>query len=236
MTKPPTFFVLVSFLVWSSVHPVCAQTATAAPPATNAATSTAPSGQAPDDATKKITELVHTGSYAEAQKLTTGLLVAYPDDQRLIKAKALIEKLLAPGGSTSSAPTNNPPAQPAANTNPEQLTGMDKVDYSALLVLARQAQQTIDLAEQTKLLKQFMEQSDVFLQKHPDQMLLWQFRAQLAISLNEPMEGYKAGQKLLAAGAADSTDPNLQQLLGELKNKGWLDGRRRKSMPNTIGY
>jgi hypothetical protein len=223
MTKPPTFFVLVSFLVWSSVQPVCAQTATAAPPATNTAASTAPSGQAPDDATKKITELVHTGSYAEAQKLTTGLLVAYPDDQRLIKAKALIEKLLAPGGSTSSAPTNNPPAQPAANTNPEQLTGMDKVDYSALLVLARQAQQTTDLAEQTKLLKQFMDQSDVFLQKHPDQMLLWQFRGQLAISLNEPKAGFEAGQKLMAAGAADSNDPNLQQLLGELKNKGWLD-------------
>jgi hypothetical protein len=60
--------------------------------------------------------------------LTTGLLVAYPNDQRLIKAKALIEKLLAPGGSTSVAPTNSQPAQPSANANAEQLTGMDKVD------------------------------------------------------------------------------------------------------------
>jgi hypothetical protein len=37
------------------------------------------------------------------------------------------------------------------------------------------------------------------------------------------MEGYDAGQKLLAAGAADSTDPALQQLLGQIKNRGWLD-------------
>ena len=62
-----------------------------------------------------------------------------------------------------------------------------------------------------------------FLQKHPDQMLLWQLRVQSAISLNEPMAGYEAGQKLIAAGAADSDEPALQQLLGALKNKGWLD-------------
>jgi hypothetical protein len=37
------------------------------------------------------------------------------------------------------------------------------------------------------------------------------------------MEGYEAGQKLLAMGAADSNDPSLQQLLAQLKNKGWLD-------------
>ena len=66
-------------------------------------------------------------------------------------------------------------------------------------------------------------QSAPFLQKHPDQMLLWQFRVVSAISLDEPMKGYKAGQRLIAAGAADSTDPALQQLLGQLKNKGWLD-------------
>jgi hypothetical protein len=37
------------------------------------------------------------------------------------------------------------------------------------------------------------------------------------------MAGYDAGQKLLAAGAADRSDLNLQQLLAQLKNKGWLD-------------
>jgi hypothetical protein len=223
VTKPPTFLVLVSFLIWTVLPTLHGQTATTAPAAANSAASTAPGGQAPDDATKKITELVHAGSYTEAQKLTTGLLIAYPDDQRLIKAKALIEKLLAPNGSTSAGPTNSQPAQPAANTNPEQLTGMDKVDYNALIVLARQAQQTTDLAEQTKLLKQFMDQSSSFLQKHPDQMLLWQLRVASALSMNDPAAGYEAGEKLIAAGAADSNDPALQQLLGQLKNKGWLD-------------
>jgi hypothetical protein len=54
-------------------------------------------------------------------------------------------------------------------------------------------------------------------------MVLWQLRVVSAISLNDPMAGYDAGQKLLAAGAADSNDPNLQRLLGQIKNKGWLD-------------
>ncbi len=206
-----------------------AQTTTSAPDSKITAASPAPTAQAPDDVTNKITDLVHAGKYVEAQGLTAGLLLAYPGDQRLIKAKALLEKLVAPGGSApatsgSNQSTNNDArAQPAATTSAEQLTGMDRVDYSALIVLARQAQQDTDLEQQKASLKQFMDQSNVFLQKHPDQLLLWQLRAASAISLNDPMAGYEAGQKLLALGAADSNDPNLQVLLGQLKNKGWLD-------------
>jgi len=195
------------------------QTAASAPADATVTANPAPSEQAPDAMTNKITALVHVGKYAEAQQLTTGLLVAYPNDQRLIKAKALIEKLLAPAGSTSAAPANR---QPAANANVEQLTGMDKVDYNALIVLARQAQQTTDLDQQKASLKQFMDQSSPFLQKHPEQMLLWQLRAASALSLDDLMAGYEAGQALLAAGAADSDDPNLQHLLAQLKNQGWL--------------
>src|ERR1035437_232331 len=124
MTKPPTFFILVSFLILSIPPPLHAQTATTQSAAANTAASTAPGGQAPDDATNKITDLVHAGSYAEAQKLTTGLLVAYPNDQRLIKAKALIDKLLVPGGSSGPSPGSSEPMQAAANANVEQLNGM----------------------------------------------------------------------------------------------------------------
>jgi len=42
------------------------------------------------------------------------------------------------------------------------------------------------------------------------------------------MAGYEAGQKLIAVGAADSSDPALQQLLAQLRNKGWLDKRKAK--------
>lgn len=185
---------------------------------------------------KKLSDLVHAGKYAEARQSVTALMILYPEDQRLAKAKAVLDKSPAAGDAANAAPNSNPspttsstntsasaPTQPSINTNGEQLTGMDKVDYSALIELARQAQQTTDLAEQKSLLKRFMAQSDVFLQKHPTEMLLWQLRATSAMSLNSPLAGYEAGMKLVSMGAADSNDPNLQALLGALKNRGWLD-------------
>jgi hypothetical protein len=178
---------------------------------------------APNEVTNKLSNLVDTGKYAEAQELTTGLLVAYPDDQRLIKTQVLLKQLLASKAATPFTPGVSSAAQPASDTG--QLTGMDKVDYNALIERARQAQQTSDLDQQKASLKQFMDESSTFLQKHPDQMLLWQIRAASALSLNDPNAGYEAGQKLLAAGAADSNDPNLQQLISKLKIKGWFDQR-----------
>ena len=214
----------LGFLIVLATPPLFhAQTSTPTPNDANATASPAPVGQAPDEATKKISDLVHAGKYAEAQKLTEGLLIAYPDDQRLIKAKVLIEQMLAPSGSTTAAPVSS---QPAADANAAQLTGMDKVDYDTLILLARQARQATDLDEQKKLLQQFMDQSSAFLQKHPDQMLLWQLRAASAISLDEPMLGYEAGQKLLSAGAADSSEPDLRRLLAQLNGNGWLDKQK----------
>ena len=67
-------FILGLLLVLICLAPLHAQTST----------------QAPDDATKKISDLVHAGKYADAQQLTNGLLIAYPNDQRLIKAKGII--------------------------------------------------------------------------------------------------------------------------------------------------
>jgi hypothetical protein len=215
-----------------SLLPLGAQVATnPAPISTEAAANPAPAGQAPEEATKKITDLVHAGKFAEAQKLTDGLLIAYPDDQRLIKAKALIEKLLTPASPANTTPSDNQRTsngaslQLGASINPVQFTGMDRVEYNSLIELARQAQQTADLEQQKVLLQQFMERSSAFLQKHPDQILLWQLRAASALSLNDMMAGYEAGQRLLVAGAADSNDPNLQQLLSKLNLNGWLDKR-----------
>ncbi len=225
-------FTLGFVLTLFCLLPLHAQTATTAPADTKTAAATsAPTEQAPEDVTNKLSELVHAGKYAEAQQSVTALLILYPNDQRLIKSKALLDKLLAPAGSANASPGSNPtsnvaPAQPAASTNTKPLTGMDKVDYNALIELARQAQQTGDLDEQRKVLKQFMSQSSMFLQQHPEQMLIWQLRAASAMSLNQPMDGYEAGQKLLAAGAAESTDLALQQLLGQLKNKGWLERQK----------
>lgn len=229
---------LIALTLLPQLH---AQTAGRAPVASKpTATNATQAGQAPDEVMKKLSDLVHAGKYAEAQQLTTGLLLAYPDDQRLIKAKALLDRSPAAAGLASGAAGGNPPAdnpaavQPAANATAEPLTGMDKVDYNALIELARQAQQNADLEQQKGSLKQFMDESSVFLQKYPDQMFVWQLRAASALSLDDMYAGYEAGQKLLAAGAADSNNPSLQQLMSKLKLKGWLDrAKMEEAKKNT---
>src|SRR6266851_5953897 len=89
--------------------PLHAQTegSTSADTRPSAASPTTP-GQAPDEVMKKLSDLVHAGKYAEAQHLTSGLLAAYPDDQRLIKAKALLDKSLA--AASANATTRADPA------------------------------------------------------------------------------------------------------------------------------
>jgi hypothetical protein len=208
---------LFGFVLALVVHPsIHAQTTIGAPTAAN----TTPASQAPDEVMKKLSDLVHAGNYAEAQQTVAALLILYPDDQRLVKAKVLLDTAYVTAGAPSANPSTSNVASPQPASN---LTGMDKVDYNALIELARQAQQTTDLEQQNASLKQFMTDSGLFLRKHPNEMVLWQLRVAAAISLNDPMAAYEAGQKLIASGAADSSDTNLQRLLAQLKNKGWLD-------------
>lgn len=227
----PISFVIVLLLPGAAV--TCAQTTARSSGQSTNQSSNQVSGQAPDEMIKKLSDLVHAGRYDEARQSVTGLLILYPGDQRLVKAKTLLDKSRAANGAPSGQPEapsqdastvgNNAAAQPAATDPSAQLKGMDRVDYDALLELAHQAQQTSDLVQQKALLRQFMNQSGPFVQIHAEQTLLWQLRAAAALSLNDPDEGYNAGQKLLAAGAADTNDPNLLRLMAQLKNKNWLD-------------
>ena len=90
--------------------PIIGVAQTSAPTQGNATSANvSPAGQAPDDVMKRLSDLVHAGNYAEAQRLTSGLLAAYPGDERLIKAELLLEKSLA-----AASPNTIPRAEPAA--------------------------------------------------------------------------------------------------------------------------
>jgi hypothetical protein len=80
----------------------------------------APAGQAPDDVMKKLSELVRAGKYTEAQQLTAALLLAFPDDHRLIKAKELLDKALV----TAKNKVLPPPIAGSASVTPAR-TGID---------------------------------------------------------------------------------------------------------------
>src|SRR6185437_9912835 len=193
MKKLMNVFICGLLLVLGCTVPLRGQT----PLADSDASSQPAAAQASDEMTKRITDLVNAGKYTEAQALTTGLLVAYPNDQRLIKTQALLKQLLTPDTAAPSTRDVSPSAASPTDADTEQLTGMDKVDYNALIEQARQAQQTTDLDQQRSLLQKFLADSSLFLQKHPKQMLLWQIRAAAALSLDDLYAGSEAAQKLL---------------------------------------
>jgi hypothetical protein len=80
--------------------------------------------------TNKISDLVHAGKYADAQKLTVAMLIVYPGDQRLIKAKALIDQLLAPPPAAATPPVSSPPV-PAPNLATDTLPAEPDVPSSS---------------------------------------------------------------------------------------------------------
>ena len=109
---------LLALMVSAPLH---AQTARNSQVATDPAVpSTKPAGHAPDEVMKKLSELVRAGEYTEAQQLTAALLLAFPDDYRLIKAKALLDKALV---TTEDKPLA-PPIAGSASVTPAR-TGID---------------------------------------------------------------------------------------------------------------
>lgn len=217
-----------------SEAPAPTSTSTPSTSSTAAPAAAPTAGQAPEDVTQKLSALIHAGKYADAQQLTTALLLAYPDDQRLIKAKGLLAQLLAASASAPNSQSANSAPNPPAAPPADQLTGLDKLDYDSLIELAREAQQTTDLAQQQTLLYQFMVKSGPFLQKHPNEMLLWQIRAATALSQNYPHEGYIAGQKLLSLGAENSSDPNVRHLMAQLNLRGWMDQQQAEAQSKQV--
>src|ERR1700730_17355387 len=117
---------LVAMIFLAPLHAQTVASETSAAPA-----NPAPAGHAPDDVMKELSDLVHAGKYVEAQGLTAGLLLAYPTDQRLLKAKTLLYKNIASLKPEYPSGSGNPPvrdvasSQLAGNTNAEQLTGMN---------------------------------------------------------------------------------------------------------------
>jgi len=90
---------------------------------------------------------------------------------------------------------------------------MDKVEYNTLIELAREAQQGTGLEQQRASLNQFMDKRPfVLAEASGPRYFSGSFARHRPISLNDPMAAYEAGQKLIATGAADSNDPNMQRL------------------------
>src|ERR1700688_4493869 len=118
---------LVAMIFLAPLHAQTVASESSAAPASPTSAS-----QAPDEVMKKLSDLVHAGKYAEAQQTVAALLILYPDDQRLVKAKVLLGRASVTAGAPSVAPSANPPTSKVASFQPaSNLAGMDKVDYTA---------------------------------------------------------------------------------------------------------
>jgi len=78
-----------------------------------------------------------------------------------------------------------------------------------------------------------MRNSDCFWQKHRPKCCSGSFAPHQRSVLNDLVAGYGAGQKIIASVAADSNDPNLQQLLAQTQ-KQRLAGRERSDEASEI--
>ncbi len=215
LTRSSRIHICLVAVLLSVPAAISAQEAHIAGPAPAAA---AQADMAPESITSKLTELVRAGRYTDARRLAIGLQAAYPADERVAKAKQMIDQLISASPSSGATPT---PAAP--RNDADSLTGMEKVDYNALADLAKRAKNSEDKAARQKLSNQLLNDSDALVKKHPDMASLWQLRAEAALGANAPLAGYEAGQRLIGAGAADRGDAAVLTVLAQLKNKGWLD-------------
>ena len=187
-----------------------------------AASAPAATGGIPDAQINKFNNYVAAGNNEEANKLVEALASFYPDDPRLPGLKA---KLNASATSPSSSAKVAPPVVPA------QPTGKDLVVYNAVMLLVQQAQQATDPDTRRETLNRILWELGLLIQKYPDMVQLWQIQTSVYLELSNDYpgvtsygeSGMRAAFHLLKLGAADSTNPALQQLMARLQLKGWLD-------------
>jgi hypothetical protein len=109
--------------------------------------------------------------------------------------------------------------QPAAT----KLSGDDKLTLATLNdIIADMNQPTDDAAKRTKLLNEFLTQSEPFVANHPDYTNLWVARATAALETDNAEAGWKAGQQLKRLNVLDGDDAKAIKAMSGLKRKGWL--------------
>lgn len=110
-------------------------------------------------------------------------------------------------------------AQPAS----VKLSGEDKLTLATLNdIIEDMNKPTDDATKRTKLLNEFLTQSEPFVASHPDYTNLWVARATAALELDNAEAGWKAGQELKRLNVLDGDDTKALKAMSGLKRKGWL--------------
>ena len=133
----------------------------------------------------------------------------HPEVQKLLAELRVVLAEITPR--TSSTKT-------AANRQPQRLADLPAFEQTQFLLFVKQAHAKRDLPVLFKEAKSFCV-------KHPDVAGAWLLQAQLALTLQRPLEGTFAAENLVALGALDSKDHNVIATLAALESAGWLKPR-----------
>jgi tetratricopeptide (TPR) repeat protein len=118
--------------------------------------------------------------------------------------------------SPAPAPASPPPAAP-------KLDARARLELDTLTEMGQKAAAAPGLEEQRQAYQNLFERTTPFVRDHPDITEAWLLRAVAAMATERARDGWEAGQKLLALGALDSTDPRLRSALVQLNSRKWLD-------------
>jgi hypothetical protein len=91
-----------------------------------------------------------------------------------------------------------------------------------LVLVLENADKAANQEERKKLLLEFMQKSERFLGKNPNQTNIWLLRAAAATELCMPKAAWQAGRRLLAFGADDTNDTKVRKIMATLDRRGWL--------------
>jgi formylglycine-generating enzyme required for sulfatase activity len=226
------FSVLLTALAAHAADPAAPATVTSAPAIPAAASSI------PEDQFSRLTALVAAGKTSDAARFADALALLYPDDPR--PAQMLAAQASPPAAPAPAVEAASPTAPITAPAAPEEVaapaatlaasapapsaepTGLDRVKWAGIEELMKDATNTQDVAERTRILTSVLEKSAPLRGTYPRMMRLWFFRAVAAQQLRDFAAGAEAGRKLIALGATESGDATMLTLLGRMENEGYL--------------
>jgi TPR repeat protein len=157
--------------------------------------------------------LENQGKTSEALNYVEKALARAPESK-----KAQLEKIKERFSQLSATPVSQQGQAPSP-----ALSGEARRKSEALMLIVEDADKAKTPEDRKKLLSEFMDKSDDFLTLNEKATNIWLTRAAVAVELDAPADGWKAGRKLIELGGENSGEPKLAKLLATLERKGWLE-------------
>ena len=114
--------------------------------------------------------------------------------------------------------------------------GESRRAFDFLMRMMEEAKKAGTETERKRLTTEFLEKSEPYLKKDPDQLPLWILRATASLELNRARSGWEAGQQLIRLSSQETEDTNVRKVMTLLEQQGWLRKDPPPAMPSVAEY